>query len=391
MLLYSYFLCCLCYWLRIAYGVMRLRRLPKLSKLDLSDPAYWPKLSVIVPACNEGDKIESAMRTILADGYPNLEVIIVDDRSTDTTGQRIDRLAAEDKRITAIHITTLPQGWLGKVNALNTGLKTSGGEFVLFTDADVHIQPGTLQKAVAYCLDNDVAHLVGCPAVWPSGFLVDSMVAAFVRQFFTLILPPWRIESPSPKTYFGIGAFNMVRRPAFEATEGFEWLRLETADDAGLGLLMKRSGAKSAVVTAFDRIGLHWYRTAKEMMRGAEKGFASAGECSFMRMLVLAVTGLLLEISPVVGLLYFLFGTQRLANILGIILFHCFVIPALAFARWSKSPKLPAAFTPLTAPLSAIMAVRAGWLGWKRGGVVWRGTLYSSELLRENARIIIGR
>jgi glycosyltransferase involved in cell wall biosynthesis len=387
MLVAGYFTLSLCYWLRMAYGVLRLRRLPKLSEIDSGAPPRRPKLSVIVPACNEADKIESAVPTILADGYPDLEVVLVDDRSTDMTGKCIDRLAAQDNRITAIHITELPEGWLGKVNALNQGLCTSSGEFVLFTDADVHLKPGTLQKAVAYCLEHDTDHLVACPTVWPSSFVVDSMVAAFVRQFFTLILPPWRINSKSPRAFFGIGAFNLVKRSAFEATEGFEWLRLETADDAGLGLLMKRSGAKSVIVTAFDRIGLHWYRTIGEMMRGAEKGFASAGKCSFARMMLLALAGLIMEISPLIGMLYFICGQVQVTTVLGILVFFAFIFAAAAFASWARGRILPAVLTPATAILSAIMAVRAGWLGWRRKGIIWRGTFYPAELLKKNARV----
>jgi len=385
-----YLLCGLCYWLVIAYGVLRLRSLPNLSKLNLSDPQRWPRLSVIIPACNEGDKIESAVRTVLADGYPDLDVVLVDDRSTDTTGQCIDRLAAEDRRITAIHITDLPEGWLGKVNALNRGLSVSRGDFVLFTDADVHFQPCTLQKAVAYCLQHNIDHLVACPSVWPANLLVDSMVAAFLRQFFTLILPPWRINNPSPGAFFGVGAFNLVRRSKFEMTEGFEWLRLETADDAGLGLLMKRSAAKSAVVTAFDRIGLQWYRTVGEMARGAEKGYASAGKCSFVRMLVLGLAGMFLEISPLIGLLYSVFGTLQAGVITGGLVLLFFVFSAAAFANWANGGMLPALLTPITAFFSAGLAIRAGWVGWRRGGVIWRGTLYPAELLKNKGRVNVG-
>ena len=186
----------------------------------------------------------------------------------------------------------------------------------------------------------------------------------------------------------GIGAFNLVRCSVFEKTEGFEWLRLETADDAGLGLLMKRAGAKAAVVTAFDEIGLHWYRTIGEMMRGAEKGFASAGRCSFVRMITLALVGLLLEISPLLGLLYFAFGTLQTGTLLGIFVFIVFIFAALGFARWPKSRVAPAILTPVFAPLSAALAFRTAWLGWRRGGIVWRGTFYQSNLLKDGARVI---
>ena len=172
--------------------------------------------------------------------------------------------------------------------------------------------------------------------------------------------------------------------------EGFEWLRLETADDAGLGLLMKRSAAKSAVVTAFDRIGLHWYRTVGEMARGAEKGYASAGKCSFVRMLVLGLAGMFLEISPLIGLLYSVLGTLQAGVITGGLVLLFFVFSAAAFANWANGGMLPALLTPITAFFSAGLAIRAGWVGWRRGGVIWRGTLYPAELLKNKGRVNVG-
>ncbi|MCX5673257.1 MAG: glycosyltransferase, partial [Planctomycetota bacterium] len=134
-----YVLLGLAYWLAMAYGLVRTwRGVPRLEEVRPPEPAAWPKLSVIVPACNEADKIEPAMRTLLAEDYPDLEILAVDDRSTDATGDIIDRLAAEDPRVRAIHVKELPAGWLGKVHALDRGFQESRGRFVLFTDADVH-------------------------------------------------------------------------------------------------------------------------------------------------------------------------------------------------------------------------------------------------------------
>jgi glycosyltransferase involved in cell wall biosynthesis len=383
-------LLCLCYWLRTGYGVVRLYSLPKLSDVNSSNLKHWPKLSVVIPACNEADKIESAVCSVLADGYPDLEVVLVDDRSTDATGQCIDRLATAEDRIVPIHITELPDGWLGKVNALNRGQSESHGDFVLFTDADVHFMPGTLQKAVGFCIEQKIDHLVACPTIWPSKLIVDSMIIAFLRQFCTILLPPWRVNNKSPRAFFGVGAFNLVRRSKFYQTQGFEWLRLETGDDVGLGLLMKRAGANSMVVTAFDRVGLHWYRTIGEMMRGAEKGFASAGRCSFLLMVFMGLMGMLIEISPLVGFLFCISSLRPVGVILSIFVFVCFIFCTITFACWGMTRILPGLITPITAPLSAVLAFRAGWLGWRRGGIMWRGTLYPSNLLRSNSRNYIG-
>jgi hypothetical protein len=382
-----YLVCGLCYWLRVAYGAIRLHSLPSLSAPSIAELQEWPQLSVVIAACNEADKLEHAARSLLANDYPHLQVAIVDDRSTDGTGQCVDRLAAEDARIVPVHIAALPEGWLGKVNALNRGLGASNGEFVLFTDADVHFAPGTLRKAVACCLHDGIDHLVACPSVWSAGLVVDSMIESFIRQFFTFVLPPWRVNERLPRAFIGVGAFNMVRRSAFEKTEGFEWLRLETADDAGLGLLMARSGARSHVVTAFDDVGLHWYGSVSQMMQGAEKGYASGGNCSIVRMVSLAVLGMLLEMSPLAGLLYCLLGGVPATRVLGCVTMAAFVAASVVFARWHKGRMLPAILTPLVAPVLAACGLRAGWLGWMRGGITWRGTFYRAKVLRAGRRI----
>ena len=106
-------------WIAIfAYLSWALKQLPRFERQTAAPLERWPRLSVIVPACNEAAQLEPAVRTIMAQDYPELEIILVDDRSSDGTGALIDGLAREDARVRAIHIDKLPDGWLGKVHAL---------------------------------------------------------------------------------------------------------------------------------------------------------------------------------------------------------------------------------------------------------------------------------
>src|ERR1700693_4382257 len=113
---------------------------------ELEPPAVWPKVSIIVPARDEAEKIEAAMRSKLAIDYPDFELLAVDDRSQDQTGAILDRLAAEDPRLCVIHLTSLPEDWLGKSHAMQVAASHAQGEFVLFTDADVFFSPDLLRK-----------------------------------------------------------------------------------------------------------------------------------------------------------------------------------------------------------------------------------------------------
>ncbi|HET6429623.1 MAG TPA: glycosyltransferase family 2 protein, partial [Phycisphaerae bacterium] len=262
----------------------------------------WPTLSVIVPACDEADKIEPAARSLLALDYPGMEIIFVDDRSTDETGPIIDRLAADDTRVRAIHVTELPDGWLGKVHALDTGLRASSGELVLFTDADVHFRPGAMRRAVALVESRGLDFLAVLPRLWATSMLLDSLIAAFIRQYLLLMTRPWALSRAGSRSFIGVGAFNLLRRSALEGTPGLEWLRMEVGDDAALGQMMRQSGRRCGAAAAFEHVALHWHRTVGEACRGAEKGWSTVCRFSLARSIALAAGGLALEAAPVLAL-----------------------------------------------------------------------------------------
>ena len=333
----------LLYWLWSAWCTVRLRRaVPLLANLDPPPPDRWPRLSVVVPARNEADTLEPAARTLLAEDYPDLEIILVDDRSSDETGRIVDRIAAGDTRVKAVHITELPEGWLGKVNALDRGLAESTGQFVLFTDADVHFQTGTLRKAVGYCEHEGLDHLAAFPDVWSAGFVVDAMLSVFLRHFSLFVTRPSAMEKADSRAFLGVGAFNLVRRKALEATEGFEWLRLEVADDMGLGLMMKRSGARCGVVAAFGHVGLHWYRSVAEAARGTEKAWATLSHFSLARTLATVLVVLAAEMSPFLLLLPLASERLRTTGYAGIGVLAAYVFCVIRLSRWAKVRVLPA-------------------------------------------------
>ena len=372
------------YWLWMAVGAARLvRAIPLLAKLDPPQPEAWPKLSVVIPACNEARNIEAAVDTVLRQDYPHLDVILIDDRSDDGTGRLVDKIARSDRRVRPLHVTELPDGWLGKVHALNRGVELSEGEWLLFTDADVHLAPGTLRRAVAYGEARELDHLAALPDIWPSGFLLDVAVASFLRTL-CISLRCWAVEDPRSRAFIGVGAFNLVRRSALEKTPGLQWLKLEVGDDVGLGMMLKRSGARSCPVNATGMVGLYWYRSLGELARGAEKGFASVAKCRLWRLL--AACGLFagLELAPLVALVP--------VGHLGLLLPAATMLLAAVFsivvlARWVNRPLLPGLCFPLAVPLSIAVLLRTGWLGLRRGGIQWRGTLYPSKMLREGSRL----
>lgn len=378
---------CLVGWGMVLRGAILLFRVPRLRELPSADPPRWPRLSVVIAACNEATTIEPAARSVLSQDYPDLEIVLVDDRSTDETGETVDRLASECAQITPVHVRELPQGWLGKVHALHTGLARASGSWVLFTDADVHFAPGALRRAVAAAEARGLDHLTAIPAAWNVGLVVDSLVVAFLRSFLTVLQPPWGVERPDSRHFFGVGAFNLVRRDTFDRTPGFEWLRMDTADDMGVGLLMKRAGARCLAVTAFADVGLWWHRTVGEAARGFEKGYAALGHCRVWRVLATASAGLAFDTSPVWALVLACLPVPWPLRALGIAVAAVFAAASVVFARWGRSSCVPALITPFLAPVITVLFVRTAWLGWRRGGIAWRGTVYPCQALRDGMRV----
>lgn len=367
------------------YAVVRMRRsLAVLATERPPLPEPWPTLSLISPACDEGEHVGLALRTVLGQDYPELQVVAVDDRSTDDTGALIDGLAAEDSRVTPVHIRELPEGWLGKVHALHVGTGEATGEWLLFADADVRFEPGALRRAVAWAVHRRLDLLTLFPRLESAGLLCD---AAYNIVALALAAGgrPWAVPDPDSDAVAGMGAFILVRRSAWEASPGFEWLRLEVADDMALGLLIKTHGGRCAVANGAGLLRLPWYASYADMSAKMQKNwFAIVGHFSAPLLLAKAAVVLGIALAPLGVLLPWTTDWLRLAALPGPLLLAAATWLA---ARWARLP-LRLAWLPQVGLLAyALMMARSAWVGWRVGGVQWRGQLYRSEDLAPRQRI----
>ena len=174
------------------------RHCPQLRALR-PDPAAWPSLSVVVPACNEAGSIAPALASLLGQDYPALQVVLVDDRSSDGTGEIMDRLAARDPRVVVDHVRELPAGWLGKVHALERGVAHATGTWMLLTDADVRLAPGTLRRAIAWAGEQGYDHLAVFPHAVLRSFWVGVCIVSAARGALALG-KPWRRWTRAPSS-----------------------------------------------------------------------------------------------------------------------------------------------------------------------------------------------
>jgi glycosyltransferase involved in cell wall biosynthesis len=362
----------------------RSRWVENFSGIHSPEPNRWPSLTLIVPACNEAETLGPALRSLLKLDYPELKIVVVNDRSTDGTGAVLDAVAGTDERIVAIHNDHLPAGWLGKVHALKLGVEASESEWILFSDADVHMAPDVVRRTVAYALDEQLDHLPVCPDLAGPSLWVNVCVAAFHVQLLMLVSPR-RILDPERPDAVGVGAFNLVRRATLDRSEGLAWLRLEVADDLALGALLKRAGGKAKLVYATESLRVAWYGSVAGLFRGLEKNvFGAIGHYSFGLavarsalsgvVLLLPWSAPLIESSPSGWLvpLVPLIGTWALG---------------VFMARRIGWPVHRFLLMPIGLVILGFAMLNGIWKSWRRGGIDWRGTTYTLAELRAGQRV----
>jgi glycosyltransferase involved in cell wall biosynthesis len=371
----------------LGYLIVSIKRLPVLREQHAPVPDVWPRLSVVIPACDEATSLESAVTTLLQQDYPDLEIILVDDRSTDGTAEIIERLAREDPRIRAVHVETLPQGWLGKVHALHCGVEQASGDWLLFTDADVHFAAGTLRRAVAFVLHQQVDHLTLIPRTIQKSFWLELAVNTFGLLFF-ITTRAASVNRPDSKAFVGIGVFNLVNARRFHRTAGFEWLRLEPGDDVGLGMMIKQSGGTTRLAFAYEDLSLQWYASVTDMFKGLEKNLFGPGS-HYRWWLMLFRVGIIwaLVAAPYFSLALGLAHGLAPLWIAGAAAISMQLIFTICFAAERKAKGLVLLLFPVGVLLITAMMLRAGYRCVKNGGIDWRGTHYSLEQLRAGQRV----
>jgi hypothetical protein len=181
--------------------------------------------------------------------------------------------------------------------------------------------------------------------------------------------------------------FALVGRAAFVRSPGFEWLRLEVADDVALGQMLKDAGARPAVVNARDFVSLAWYRSVGDLIRGVEKNaFAVMGRYRLSVLLAVCAAN---PASTVAAHTARSHGVAPRSSPAGGPAYTASIAGQLALNRWLGRRALPGLFYHLGVLILLVGALRSGLLAIRRGGVLWRGTLYPTATLRAGSRLRI--
>lgn len=355
------------------------RAVRALREFSREPPADPPRVSVVVAARDEARNLREALSSLLSLRYPDYELVVVDDRSTDGTGAILDAMAAADPRLRVVHVRDLPAGWLGKNHALAAGAAGSTGELLLFTDADVVMEPTALARAVNAMRAGSLDHLAVSPAMAMKTAFLRMFGASFL-VFFSLFARPWKARDPKSPFHIGIGAFNLVRADAYRSVGGHETIRMRPDDDLKLGKILKKGGFRQDVAYGHDFLSVEWYASLGELVRGLEKN-AFAG-CDYR--IWLALSGAAFHLAATAWPYSALFVTTGAARALyaGVVLVLTLLFADCASFHGAK--RRYAAGFPLCAALFAWIIVRTSFLNLSQGGIRWRGTFYRMEELRAN-------
>lgn len=369
------------------YSSRRVIRLEDAEEARPEDPPL-PTLSVVVAARNEERSVEDALGSLLSLDYPEYEVVFVDDRSEDRTGEIADRLSAGDDRLKVVHVRELPAGWFGKNHASHRGAQAASGEILLFTDGDILFDPDAVARGVRHLVRNRLDHLSAAPALTVRGFLLQACVVA-LHWGIDVTRRLWKVRDPESSEFFGVGSYNLFRADSYLAIGGHRQVALRPDEDLQLGRLVKLSGKRSDFLRAESSVRCEWYRSVRELIRGMEKNAFAAWDYRIAAVVGGTVVLLWVAMAPLVlGLLLAPVHGTAAAMFLASAVIACGI--GILIARESSFPW----WTGLALPVGILVIAHIWWrsaiLTILRG-VAWGGApVPLSELRAARVRPVDG-
>jgi cellulose synthase/poly-beta-1,6-N-acetylglucosamine synthase-like glycosyltransferase len=357
----------------IIYLLLNLKKIQQVKSQPIIEEQ--PPLAIIIAVRNEEDDLENALQSVCNINYNNYRIIVVNDRSTDRTADILQGFIARYPKLTVIAVTTLPDGWLGKNNALYQGYLSSTEEWMLFTDADIVFHPDAINRALGYAVKHQLDHLTILPEAISRSVILNSILGTF-GIILMMHMRPWGARNPKSKGFAGIGAFNLVRRDAYERIGTHTHIKLRPDDDMQLGQTIKSAGLKQDVLGGQQYICLEWYKNLQEFINGLMKNSFSVVEYKLGLAILNALMVLLCFALPVPAML--IFGSTEIRLMAGVVfLFQVLYMVAVRPNKWWYALMIPfASFLIVYTTLkSALITIR-------QGGIYWRDSFYTLDMLK---------
>ncbi|MCX5649248.1 MAG: glycosyltransferase family 2 protein [Planctomycetota bacterium] len=326
-------------WLSRAVTVYSAKgRGPVLSRDSHFNVADQGLVSVIVPAKDEEANIGAALETILAQDYPNIEIIVVDDRSTDGTAEVVRQVAARDGRVRLVQVKELAAGWFGKPHAMHTGAREARGEWLLFVDADCRQAPHSVRVGVEFCAAEGGEMLSLWPVLEMRSFWENAVQPVAGSVLVAWFRPGW-VNDPKHRAAFANGQYILIRRSTYEAVGGYGAVRAKVVEDIAFAREVKGRGHRLLNAVGQDLFTTRMYDSLRAMWKGWTRIFYGAFG----------------GVGQIVGVFFLTFFFTLLPFA---------VLAASAFALWASADKSAAVAASAFAEATADQWGAGGWWIW---------------------------
>jgi chlorobactene glucosyltransferase len=351
-------------------------------------PTAAPLISICIPARNEENNIRNSVESALGQDYPNIEVIVLDDRSTDSTLTQLAEIAARDSRLVPINGTDLPAGWAGKPFALFQASAAARGEWLCFVDADTFLAPQAISSCYAKALETE-ADMFTTMNEQILGSFWEKVIMPLVMTALSVGFSPRKVNDPTTRYAIANGQFIMIRRTVYDAIGGHEKVKDQIVEDKAISEQVKWNGHHLVVADGSQVIRTRMYTDLPSMWEGWTKNIY-LGLRDHPSMLMLGAFGatlaliaaLFLPIWPLLGINWVFKngGWPAVAVTIEALIIWASVIYARArVARGMKISAWYALTTPLGAGVFAAMMLTSAWKVISGQGVTWRGRTYHSK------------
>jgi glycosyltransferase involved in cell wall biosynthesis len=346
-------------------------------------PEDAPLISVIVPAHNEEAGIEESLESVLEQDYPRLELILVDDRSTDNTLAVAERLAASKRHFKIVKVTDLPQGWTGKCHALHEGVRHASGEWLAFLDADSTLHKSAIRQSYYEAVKTNVSMITLSPQFVMKTFWEKALQPTFAAMS-CILFPLARINDPSSPVASANGMFYLINREAYNQIDGHCDVKNLAVEDIGIGMRVKATGLGLLFANGRNLLHTRMYTNFNEIINGWTRILSASMNYKMATVLKYLGVHVLMSIpASLLALYFFIPAAQQLWPstwfVLPIVLVvEASAVSALYCSQVGASRKLSALFVLGNLMLIWVFVVIVKKILMK-DALQWRGTTYHTS------------
>jgi len=353
-----------------------------------SPPMPAPLISICIPARNEEDNIQNCVESALTQDYPNLEVIVLDDRSADSTAEILHQLADYNDKLKIINGSDLPDGWAGKPHALHQATAVARGEWLCFVDADTFLASQAISSCYAKAIECNAdlfttLHQQITETFW------EKVLMPLIMTALSVAFSPRKVNDPSRREAVANGQFIMVRRTVYESIGGHERVKDQIVEDKAISEQVKWNGYRLIIADGKHFIRTRMYISLSTMWEGWTKNIYLGLRDHLLTLLLGAfgaalalIAAFFVPIWPMLGMVWYFNDGSWLA--ISVVIQSMIIWVALLSARVIVARRMNinpwyALTTPLGAAIFAAMMFVSAWKVISGRGVTWRGRTYHSE------------